>query len=70
MIDVYIGDLTPGTFVINVKKENENCHKQPHQAQWYMEKVMLVMILSGPWIEDDGGDDHNCGDDDDDDGGT
>ena len=23
MIDVYIGDLTPGTFVINVKKENE-----------------------------------------------
>ena len=23
MIDVYLGDLTPGTFVINVKKENE-----------------------------------------------
>ena len=23
MIDVYTGDLTPGTFVINVKKENE-----------------------------------------------
>ena len=23
MSDVYIGDLTPGTFVINVKKENE-----------------------------------------------
>jgi len=23
MIDFYIGDLTPGTFVINVKKENE-----------------------------------------------
>ena len=23
MSEIYIGDLTPGTFVINVKKENE-----------------------------------------------
>ena len=23
MSDIYIGDLTPGTYVINVKKENE-----------------------------------------------
>ena len=51
-----------------MKKENENYHKQPHQAQYYMEnvkeKVMLVMILSGPWIEDDVGDIHDCEEDD------
>tara|TARA_Y200000002_G_scaffold198389_1_gene163795 strand:- start:499 stop:696 length:198 start_codon:yes stop_codon:yes gene_type:complete len=23
MSDIYIGDLTPGTYVVNVKKENE-----------------------------------------------
>ena len=28
------------------------------------EKVMLVMILSGPWIEDDVGDIHDCEEDD------
>ena len=32
--------------------------------------MMLVMILSGPWFEDDVGNDHDCGDDGYDDGGT
>ena len=63
-------DGDDGEYLIMWTKENENYHKQPHQAQQYMEKVILVMISSGPWIEGDVGDDHDCGDDDHDDGGT
>ena len=60
-------DCHDGDYLLMWKYENENYHKLSGKGK---EKKMLVMILSGPWIEDEAGDDHNCGDDDHDDGGT